>query len=114
MAYAVVFFKENKTTSEIPTNWLHEDEDNILCWWPPTHVKNLTSLIAKRVKPDIKTWSLYAVKVEKYCSKNIIYLNYFNTIIIFLSHKTNFFIITVTLKFIYFRFISKGTKSCRT
>ena len=72
MAYAVISFIEDGAISEIPTNWLQKDDDNeFLCWWPPANTKNFTSLFIKRTEPDVTTWSLLSVKVEKYCSKNL-------------------------------------------
>lgn len=71
MAYAVISFIDDGVVSEVPTNWLQEDENEYFCWWPPTNTKNLRSLFIKRANPDIKTWSLLPVEVEKYCSKDI-------------------------------------------
>lgn len=69
MAYAVVTFYDDYLVSEVPTNWLHKDGDDYLCWWPPTNVKNVPVLISKRVDPDCQTWKLVEVNVEKYCRK---------------------------------------------
>ncbi|XP_071575507.1 uncharacterized protein [Temnothorax nylanderi] len=65
MAYAVVCFIDN-TVSEVPTNWIHEDDNEVMCWWPPTSVKNVSTLISKRADPDKKSWSLISVKIQKY------------------------------------------------
>lgn len=72
MAYAVVSFIDDGAISEVPTNWLQKDDNDLLCWWPPSSTKNFTFLFVKRIEPDIKTWSLLSVKVEKYCSKYIL------------------------------------------
>lgn len=74
MAYAVVSFCEDELVSEIPTNWLQKDVgNNYLCWWPPNNMKNVPSLISKRINPDVQTWQLVPVNVEKYCGKNFFY-----------------------------------------
>lgn len=78
MAYAVVYFIDDDLTSEIPTNWLHKDENDYMCWWPPLNTKNTKSLIMKRAEPDIKTWMLLPIKVEKYYGKNILQNMSFN------------------------------------
>lgn len=70
MAYAVVSFCHDDLVSEVPTNWLQKDGDDCLCWWPPKNVKNVQSLISKRVSPDVQTWQLLVVNVEIYCGKN--------------------------------------------
>jgi len=67
MAYTVVSFCDDELVSEVPTNWLQEDGNNYLCWWPPAIMKNVPSLISKRINPDIQTWQLLPVTVEKYC-----------------------------------------------
>lgn len=69
MAYAVVCFSDN-TVSEVPTNWIHEDDNEVMCWWPPTSVKNVSTLILKRADPNRKSWSLISVKIQKYFRKN--------------------------------------------
>ncbi|XP_036144337.1 uncharacterized protein LOC114255275 [Monomorium pharaonis] len=50
MAYAVVTFDDD-LVSEVPTN-----------------MKNVPSLISKRTDPDIQTWQLLTVNIEKYCA----------------------------------------------
>lgn len=70
MAYAIVNFIDDDLMSEIPTNWLHKG-DNYTCWWPPSNTKNIKSLIIKRAEPDITSWMLFSVNVEKFSGKNI-------------------------------------------
>ncbi|KAM0727249.1 hypothetical protein ACS0PU_006581 [Formica fusca] len=67
MSFAVVIF-DNNEVSEVPDNWLIDKGGEDYCWWPPAHMKNLTSLIANCVKPNESTWSLLHVTVEKYCN----------------------------------------------
>lgn len=66
-----------------------------MCWWPAPNTKNIKSLIIKRAEPDIKTWILHPINIDKYCGKNIlhiitfqiyflIYLIYVSTLCIFL------------------------------
>lgn len=69
MAYAVVCFIDN-TVSEVPTNWIHEDENETMCWWPPISIKNVSTLISKRVDPDKKSWNFISVTIQKYFCKN--------------------------------------------
>lgn len=72
MAYAVVTFLDDGAINEVPINWLCEQGNETLCWWPLINTKNLSSLIVKRVQPDVKTWMQLPVYVEKYCGKNIL------------------------------------------
>ncbi|KAB0799877.1 hypothetical protein PPYR_07757 [Photinus pyralis] len=64
MSYAVVTFTNEglgvTSTSEVPTNWLLND--NKQCWWPSLS-KNISSLIAKRAQPT-DVWSKEDVVVE--------------------------------------------------
>lgn len=66
--YAVVRFLETDTFSEVPSNWLYEENYKILCWWP-IKAKNITSLISNRMLPDKTTWELCEVEIEMYCGK---------------------------------------------
>lgn len=66
--YAVVQFSVDESFSEIPTNWIHQnDEDGFICWWPNT--KNISLLIENRTEPDKKLWSIFDITVIKYCCK---------------------------------------------
>jgi len=69
MSFAVVIFRDGNDVSEVPDNWLIDKRNEVYCWWPPAHMKNITSLIANRVKPNESTWSLLNVTVKKFCSK---------------------------------------------
>ncbi|XP_050450853.1 uncharacterized protein LOC126851197 [Cataglyphis hispanica] len=66
MAYTVVYFIDDDLTSEIPTNWLHKDRNNYMCWWLPPNTKNTKSLIIKRTELNIKAWMLFSINIEKY------------------------------------------------
>lgn len=66
--YAVVRFLESDTFSEVPSNWLYEEKNKILCWWP-IKVKTITSYILNRILPDKATWELCEVEIETYCGK---------------------------------------------
>ncbi|KAK4879402.1 hypothetical protein RN001_007548 [Aquatica leii] len=61
MAFAVVYFHEDKTYSEIPTNWLSEDRTS--CWWPKS--KNPNLLMTKSVVPN-ESWDQFEVSVQCY------------------------------------------------
>lgn len=67
--YAVVQFSVDESFSEIPTNWIHRNDQNdgLICWWPNT--KNISSLLENRTEPDMKLWSIFDIKVIKYCCK---------------------------------------------
>ena len=66
--FAVVTF-EDKSTSEVPTNWLIDSEDVPMSWWPPSNTKNLSSLISKRIEPNKSTWQKLNITLERICSK---------------------------------------------
>ncbi|KAB0804095.1 hypothetical protein PPYR_01065 [Photinus pyralis] len=82
MSYAVVTFTNEglgvTSTSEVPTNWLLND--NKQCWWPSLS-KNISSLIAKRAQPT-DVWSKEDVVVEtlgrKYICVSTKFENLFN------------------------------------
>ncbi|XP_071653230.1 uncharacterized protein [Temnothorax longispinosus] len=67
MAYAVVIFKGDNEVFEVPSNWLETNVEESLCWWP-VHCKNASTLIAKRSKPNKKSWDKLPVTIEKYCT----------------------------------------------
>ncbi|XP_011690495.1 PREDICTED: uncharacterized protein LOC105451621 [Wasmannia auropunctata] len=64
--FAVVTF-DDASTSEVPTNWLIDEEDGSSCWWPPSNTKNLSTLISKRVDPIKSTWQKLNVIMERTC-----------------------------------------------
>ncbi|XP_018360779.1 PREDICTED: uncharacterized protein LOC108759712 [Trachymyrmex cornetzi] len=64
--FAIARFLESDTFSEVPSNWLYEEKNKILCWWP-VKVKNVTSYISNRIPPDESTWEMCEVEIETYC-----------------------------------------------
>lgn len=65
--YAVVIFREDNTTSEVPVTWL--TENNTQCWWP-IKIKNPSTLMEKIVQPaNDGKWKKFDVTIESYCSK---------------------------------------------
>lgn len=69
--YAVVYFFEQNSYSEIPSNWLlNTDESTGVteCKWPPSFVKNLTFQFKNRITPS-DDWPIYQVKLIRYCGK---------------------------------------------
>ncbi|XP_026830464.1 uncharacterized protein LOC113563263 [Ooceraea biroi] len=66
--FAVVTFHDD-TTSEVPSNWLIDfDEDGSSCWWPPSNTKNLSTLISKRIEPVKSTWQRLSVNLGRFCN----------------------------------------------
>ncbi|XP_031328640.1 uncharacterized protein LOC116182522 isoform X2 [Photinus pyralis] len=59
--FAVVYFEENESFSEIPSSWLNEDMK--YCKWPKS--LNPTALMVKGIEPS-DTWGNYKVRVEKF------------------------------------------------
>jgi len=70
--YAVVQFSVDESFSEIPTNWIHQNDENngFICWWPNT--KNISLLIENRAEPEKKLWSIFDITVIKYCCKLVL------------------------------------------
>ncbi|CAH1115892.1 unnamed protein product [Psylliodes chrysocephalus] len=64
--YAVVYFKDEKTYSEIAANWILSD--NTSCWWPES--KNIASLIFRKVVPNENgPWKIYDIEVIGFYGK---------------------------------------------
>jgi hypothetical protein len=48
-----------KTLTElVPRSWLHNDEGQSFCWWPP---KDAAQAVKKQWTPDTETWNDYLV-----------------------------------------------------
>ncbi|KAK4873188.1 hypothetical protein RN001_015217 [Aquatica leii] len=61
MEYAVVSFVEKEGSfSEIPTNWL--TEENTMCWWPKS--KAAASFMTRKAMPDYSSWTKHRVVVQ--------------------------------------------------
>lgn len=67
--YAVVKFVNEKTYSEIPSNWMNGDTN---CRWPPSFTKNLQAKIKNRTVPA-DNWPTHEIELIKYCGE---YLNF--------------------------------------
>ncbi|KAK0072404.1 hypothetical protein PV326_000111 [Microctonus aethiopoides] len=68
--YAVIYFVEQSLYSEIPSNWLLNDNESTggitKCKWPPSFIKNLNFYSKSRLTPS-DNWLTYDVKIIRYC-----------------------------------------------
>ncbi|KAK0156784.1 hypothetical protein PV328_012315, partial [Microctonus aethiopoides] len=69
--YAVIYFVEQSLYSEIPSNWLLNDNESTggitKCKWPPSFIKNLNFYSKSRLTPS-DNWLTYDVKIIRYCA----------------------------------------------
>ncbi|XP_076670009.1 uncharacterized protein LOC143369666 isoform X2 [Andrena cerasifolii] len=61
---------EDGSYSELPINWIIDDCDSALtyCWWPPSNIKNLSSLMTRKATVNPKTWQKHCVSIINVCS----------------------------------------------
>lgn len=59
--YAVVYFKRDRTYSEVPSSWISPSKTS--CWWPSS--KNVSTLITRGVDPDPTSsmWEEYDIEI---------------------------------------------------
>lgn len=68
MSFAVVYFMDDDLYSEVPKNWLFDQNNK--CYWPPT--RNVQSVITKKQKPE-DNWNFFNVKVHSFYGKIYVY-----------------------------------------